>query len=206
MAETKGIIDLTKPLGNETEIFSDEEYTDPEFAINEWSSVDVHGFRVSSIRLGTQTGTHIDAPNHFDPSGECLDKLIVSELMGSYYLIDLLEYNDLASLTELCGAFSNERIIFLRAYESSVSVISKDAFDILLSLPSPVWVVGGQISIDGYDKYAFHRFLAYAGKYLVEDLDSVSASKVLPGGEIFLFPLRLNDVSGSPCRVVVRMT
>lgn len=205
MAKTKDVIDLTKPLGLETEVFFDDEYIDPEFSINEWSSVDVHGFRVSSIRIGTQTGTHIDAPNHFDSEGDFIDMLDPSEFMGSYYLVDLGAYISSEEIEKICKGYNNENILFLRAYESSISSLRSDALDILLSLPPIVWILDGHIEVIDKGKYGFHRILAEYGKYLVEDIDSQAAGMVRPGGEIFVFPLRLVGTSGSPCRVLVRM-
>jgi kynurenine formamidase len=46
--------------------------------------------------------------------------------------------------------------------------------------------------------------LAESGRYLVEDIDPAASGKVIPGGELLIFPLRLENVSGSPCRVAVR--
>lgn len=205
METNPGIIDLTKPLGRSTEIFKDGAYSDPEFEITEWSSIDSHGFRVSFIRIGTQTGTHIDAPAHFNPSGDCLEMLELSELMGSYYLVDLGKYNNDVEIEELCNGYGNEKILFIRAYESSMSALRTEALDILLALPPVVWILDGHIEVIDREKYGFHRILAESGKYLVEDIDSQAAGMVRPGGEIFAFPLRLEDASGSPCRVFVRM-
>ena len=63
------VLDLSKPLDSAIEIYSDGSYRDPPFEVSEWCSVESQGYRVSAVRLGTQTGTHIDAPAHFDPQG-----------------------------------------------------------------------------------------------------------------------------------------
>ncbi len=198
------VIDLTKPLGTNTEIFSDGEYIDPDFAISEWSSIDIHDFRVSSIRLGTQTGTHIDAPAHFTMNGSCLDRLDISELMGSYYLIDLDKFTTEDDIKTLCSDYKNEKFFFIRSFESSLSIVEAGVMKYLVAFPPAVWILNGIIEINGTDKYGFHRILAESGKYLVEDLDHCAAERIISGGEIFVFPLRLENVSGSPCRIAVR--
>lgn len=200
------IIDLTRPLNHETMIFKDGSYSDPEFEVTAWTSIDAQGFRVSFIRMGTQTGTHLDAPAHFLSEGDCLEALDSSCMMGSYYLADLGKYSDIEAVQEVCSGYGNEKILFIRAFESSTSALRKDALDVLLSLPPVLWVVAGQIEVLDREKYGFHRILAESGKYLVEDLDSEAAMLVRPGGEIFAFPLRMEGTSGSPCRVIVRMS
>lgn len=200
------IIDLTKPLNHETMIFKEGDYSDPEFEVKEWTSIDAQGFRVSSIRMGTQTGTHLDAPAHFLSVGDCIEALDPSFLMGSYYLADLGKYSGIEAVKEVCAGYGNEKILFIRAFESSISALRKEALDVLLSLPPVMWVVDGQIEVLDREKYGFHRILAESGKYLVEDLDSEASMLVRPGGEIFAFPLRMEGTSGSPCRVIVRMS
>lgn len=198
------VIDLTKPLSQVTEIFTDGVYSDPEFEVTEWSSIDSQGFRVSFVRIGTQTGTHIDAPAHFDPEGECLEMLDPSKLMGSYYLVDLGKYSDNEAIEALCLGYDNEKILFIRASDSKMAAMRKEALDILLALPPVVWVLDGEIEIIDREKYGFHRILAESGRYLVEDIDSEAACQVTSGGELFALPLRFEGTSGSPCRVIVR--
>ena len=71
----KKILDLTKPLNSSLEIYADENYRDPDFSCTEWASIERQGYQVSALTLGTQTGTHIDAPAHFYALGKRLDDL-----------------------------------------------------------------------------------------------------------------------------------
>ena len=53
-----------------------------------FASHEVQGFQVSEIRLGTHTGTHIDAPRHFFPEGSTLDAYPLHRLVGPGLVVD----------------------------------------------------------------------------------------------------------------------
>jgi arylformamidase len=204
--KTEVILDLTKPLDSSLEIYVEDNYRDPDFSCIEWSSVEKQGYRVSALSLGTQTGTHIDAPAHFDSSGNCLDALALENLIGPYFLLDLPQDTSDDQAKTLCDAYSEEAILFVRSDHSSVSFITRDALDVLLKLPPIVWVVTGQVELTKGAPLEFHRLLACHGKYLIENVHAELASAVRPGGELIALPLRLVGTSGSPCRVVIRQS
>jgi kynurenine formamidase len=200
------ILDLTKPLDSSLVNYTGEGYADPVFSCVEWSSVANQGFRVSALSLGTQTGTHIDAPAHFDVSGECINVLPLEELIGSYFLIDLPQDVSDHELETICGAYNRQEILFVRTPESGVTFLSRENLTALLNLPVRLWVLAGEIKLAGGSPLEFHRTLARCGKYLVEDLNLESARKVRPGGEVIVLPLRLVGTSGAPCRIVIRQS
>lgn len=80
-------IDLTKPLDASTRAYREGDYRDPEFRATPWCSHAGRGFQVSRLELGTQTGTHIDAPRHFDPSGATIDSWLPEDCIGRYLLV-----------------------------------------------------------------------------------------------------------------------
>ena len=75
----------------------------------------------------------------------------------------------------------------------------------LLELGCRVWVLMGQVTVADREPLRFHRLLAESGVYLVEDLDEERIDELAPGGELMALPLRLEGVSGSPCRVLLRL-
>jgi kynurenine formamidase len=189
------VIDLTKKLDEGLYIYSDGTYFDPPLLIEDWCSVPSQGYKVSRVELGTQCGTHIDAPSHFVEGGADLDALPVEALMGKYFLLDLD-----AGVSKL--DYCDEPILFLK---SSADVeISEEFFNSLLALPCRVWVIVYDVSISGRNIFHFNRTFAEADKYLVENVDELAAARVRSGGEIFALPLNLVSTSGAPCRVVVR--
>lgn len=191
-------IDLTKPLDSAVEIYPG----DPEFEAAPWCDIPRHGYRVSALRLGTQTGTHIDAPAHFDSAGATLEQLPIDRLVGEYLLVDLPDHCSALSSTAL-SAYRLGNLLFLRCTDERAR-LSDRAFTALLELKAAVWVLAGEIELDGEPPLEFHRRLARGGVYLVENLDRQAAARVPPQGELMALPLRLAGTSGAPCRVVVR--
>ncbi|WP_020610984.1 cyclase family protein [Sediminispirochaeta bajacaliforniensis] len=47
------------------------------------------GFQAEQIRLNSHTGTHMDAPFHFFPSGRTIDEIPIGNFMGHALLVDL---------------------------------------------------------------------------------------------------------------------
>ena len=190
------IIDLTRTLDENLYIYSEGTYSDPPLQIEPWCTVQSQGYKVSRLTMGTQCGTHIDAPSHFMEGGADLGALPVEALVGKYFLLEL----DGAGKFDYQG----EPILFLK---SSAGVeISEEVFNSLLALPCRVWVIVYDIQVSDRDIFYFNRALAEAGKYLVENVDDTAAMRVKSGGEIFALPLRLVSTSGAPCRVIVRQT
>ncbi len=198
------VLDLTRRMDSSLRIYREEGYSDPPFVCSEWSTIEDRGYRVSRLELGTQTGTHIDAPAHFDPAGATLDFLSVERLVGDYHLFDLPERVEEKTVAGMTAGGVNEPILFFRTYQCRRCQMTAEALDALIALPSLVWVMAGQVTIQGQPGFEFHRALARAGKFLVEDLEPSAAAKVPARGEIFAFPLPLVGASGAPCRVVVR--
>lgn len=196
------ILDLTHPMDDGLPIYAEEGYSDPPFERAAWCSIESRGFQVSSVRMGTQTGTHIDAPAHFVAGGATLDALPVDRLMGGYALIDLPGAG--AVPDALRSGAEGASILFLRAPAAESARLSPAGLDALLRAPAGVWVVDGSIEVEGRPALEFHRRLAAAGIYLIEDLRREAARAVQPGGELIALPLALVGTSGAPCRVVVR--
>lgn len=191
------IFDLTKPLNDTIAIYPG----DPPFACREWCSIAEHGYRVSALSLGTQTGTHIDAPAHFDPDGACLEALPAESLVGSYFIVELppADFDAHAALS----GYGNEPILFFRTREPQ-GVLDPEELETLLQVPVRLWVVAGEVIVRSAPPLEFHRRLAEAGKFLVEDLRVEVAQQIPKTGELFVAPLALLGTSGAPCRVLVR--
>jgi len=193
------IIDLTKALDESLYIYSEETYSDPPLQIEPWCTVQSQGYKVSRVSMGTQCGTHIDAPSHFIEGGADLDALPVDALMGKYCLLAL---DEVVRTGKTEFDYQQEPILFLKS--SGGVEIPEDVFNSLLALPCRVWFIIYDISISGRDIFYFNRTLAEADKYLIENVDEHAAMQVKSGGEIFALPLRLVSTSGAPCRVIVR--
>jgi len=198
------ILDLTKPIDSAIEIHTEQGYSHPPYECKEWCSVASKGYRASVLRLGTQTGIHIDVPAHFDSQGATLEALPLERLIGCYFLLDLPSCAGAEAVGGLCRSFAQQEILFVRVPQGGRAKLSPAALELLLSLSPQVWVIDGGIEVEGAPEFEFHRLIARAGKYLVEDLNHEAAQAVRPGGEIAALPLALVGTSGAPCRVIVQ--
>lgn len=194
-------LDLTRPMNAGMEIYSVGAYADPPFRAEPWCGISDAGFAVWRLQMGTQTGTHIDAPCHFVEGGETLEALAPGDLVGPYFHLHLDGFSSASGRQPLAG-YSGETILFLAAFADTE--ISQDAANLLISIPCRVWVVAGSVRVRHPDGFHLHRALAEAGKFLVEDLIEDAARLAPVSGEIIAMPLRLEGVSGSPARVIVR--
>lgn len=190
-------IDLTRKLDEHLWIYREDAYADPPLVAERWAERSTAGFEVWRLSLGTQTGTHIDAPCHFADGGATLDQLPAGACVGTYRRVDAEDLADPAFRLDLAGA--THILVDARTPVRAATA----AIDALLALPPLLVVMVGALQVAHDDPLWFHRRLAQAGKFLAEDtLEDVG--DLPPAGDVIALPLRLTGVSGSPARVLVR--
>ena len=78
------IIDITIPISPFMRVFPG----DPKPSIKKICTLEKEGFALSDLRLGSHSGTHVDAPSHVLDNGLPVDKLELEKLMGMALLLD----------------------------------------------------------------------------------------------------------------------
>jgi kynurenine formamidase len=199
------IIDLTKPMDSLFVPFSSGMYSDPPLEISEWSTIQNQGFRVFRLSMGTQSGTHIDAPAHFLDGGAGLESLSPAEFIGDYFLLNLKSNVTLADVTGMLTLYHGEKIIFLKTPVNECVELSLEALQKILSLPPVLLALSGEVVVKDSAPHTFYRIIAESSKFLLEDLDQSKTDGLPDAGELYVFPLKLVGVSGSPCRVLARI-
>jgi kynurenine formamidase len=86
------IIDLTHPLTPNIQVYPG----DPPFNSTPCCTIPSDGLSVHRLSLGTHTGTHIDAPSHFIPSGKPIGQIPLTELVSRHAVIVDLSKNGLS--------------------------------------------------------------------------------------------------------------
>jgi arylformamidase len=168
---------------------------------------------VSNLRLGSHTGTHMDAPLHFIAGAPGIDTLPLDLLIGPALVAEvdadrLIEPAHLAKLplgthTRVLLKTSNsalwDRPSFARDYVAMSLAGAK------LLIERGVKLVGvDYLSIEAFaaEGHPVHKTLLGAGLVILEGLDF---RRVTPGVyELYCLPLRLAGGDGSPCRAVLR--
>lgn len=79
------IIDLSVPVGPGTQVYPG----DPKPRIEVHSTIAHDGFNLLHLDLGSQTGTHVDAPYHFRDAGLKLDQLDLALFTGIGVVVDV---------------------------------------------------------------------------------------------------------------------
>lgn len=154
----------------------------------EWTSrlVDGASCNVGHIAMSCHTGTHMDAPFHFDDAGATVERIPLEACIGPAVVVPL------ARLAETRA----ERVL-VRAGGGAAGAA------LIESLP-PLKLYGTDgASVDPEDSTAFaaHRALQRCGTVILEGLDLAA----VPDGayQLIVLPLKLVGMDGSPARAVL---
>jgi arylformamidase len=167
---------------------------------------------VSEIRLGSHTGTHVDAPAHFLPGAPTLDALPLDVLIGPALVVETdaapVIGREACARLDLAGV---ERLVFKTR---NSALWRRDAFArdyVALDEAAARHLVAAGVRLVGIDYLSIepfrapghpvHRRLLEAGVVILEGLD-LSAVAAGPYHLVCL-PLRLAGGDGAPCRVLL---
>lgn len=78
------VVDLSHPITAETQVYPG----DPVPHIEQHSTIAHDGFNLMSISMGSQSGTHVDAPYHFDDDTKRIDELPLALFVGPATVFD----------------------------------------------------------------------------------------------------------------------
>jgi arylformamidase len=81
---TDGPVDLTQTVERGMTVYVGDPIPD----VSKFKTLEKDGVNVSVLRLGSHTGTHVDAPAHFVPGGKTVDELPVGGLVGEAAVLD----------------------------------------------------------------------------------------------------------------------
>lgn len=78
------VVDLCVPVDSGTVVYPGDPA--PRFEVH--STIERDGFNLLDVHIGSQSGTHVDAPYHFEPDGLRLDELPIERFVGPGVLVD----------------------------------------------------------------------------------------------------------------------
>lgn len=85
MIETVKIVDLSLVVNKDTPIYPG----DPKPSMSVATTIENEGYNLFNLNIGSQTGSHIDAPYHFDNQGLTVDKINLKLCFGLGLVIDV---------------------------------------------------------------------------------------------------------------------
>lgn len=78
------VIDLSVPLNADTQVYPG----DPVLEFSVHSTIERDGFHLLNVSMGSQTGTHVDAPFHFSETGLKIDEVPLDRFVGTGVIVD----------------------------------------------------------------------------------------------------------------------
>lgn len=169
---------------------------------------------VSSMSMGVHTGTHMDAPVHFQRGGIGIDQMPLEATLGPARVIEIRDPVSIQRAElEPAKLQPGERVLFRtrnseRCWQTDAFIedfvfISREAAAYLAECR--VRTVGvDYLSVGGFreDGEATHLALLQAGIWVIEGLN---LSQVKEGMyELICLPLRIEGGDGAPARAVLR--
>jgi arylformamidase len=202
------VYDVTVPLDAGTHVWDGE----PGPELDKRVEIDEENpARLSAFSMGSHTGTHVDAPAHFEKDGATVEGIATAALVGPAVVVEHTGSDDItaADLDALGVDGRHRRVLFKTA---NGRLWSEPAFrrDFLAIAPSAahrlvelgVQLVGmDYLSVEAFDStsHEVHHALLGAGVVALEGVDLREA----PPGEYLLVcaPLKLAGAEGAPARV-----
>lgn len=168
------------------------------------------GPRTSVIRIGSHTGTHVDAPAHFFAKGKTVDQLDLRVLIGPAMVVDCSAYQEIqAAILDARVRSGYSRILLKLAEPNCLDGSFTSA--VPLTLDAAQWVIDHHIKLIGIsgptvdrfdaDELAIHRQLLAADIIIIENL----WLQDVPDGEYDLacLPLPVAGADGAPARAIL---
>lgn len=166
---------------------------------------------VSELSLGSHTGTHVDAPDHFLANGVTVEQTPVDHMVGPAVVVEFPASGHITA-ADLEAAAIPEGITRLLAKTKNVGLWDDDAFHedfIGFAEDAGPWLTARGIVLVGIDYMSIERFRspthAVHKALLKKDIVIVEGLELreVPTGEYFLVcaPLPVVGADGAPARV-----
>lgn len=202
--------DLTATISKDLAVFPG----DPQYTVEEISSLEHGPFCLSKIHLGNHTGTHIDFPVHVIREGKNSNDFPIDDLIGDGLIIKVpsSEKSITKNFVEKQPILENDFVFFKTAnskrsknaeFTKEYIYIEPDAAAELLNKGAKIVGID-YISVDKYESHDLpvHRLLLSKDVLIVEGLEL----KDIPAGqyEFFILPTKFDALDGAPARVIAR--
>lgn len=184
-----------------------------------WTSIKEDGYNLELLFFSSHTGTHIDAPYHFDKNGAKIHQISVNRFFGKAILIKIVKKknqtitkNDIVSFEKKNGKIlENSSIVFFTDWQRNIKKdfyfsnnpgLSKSAAHYLSSKKiNLVGIDSPSIDLGKDQSFSAHKILSKNNILIVENLSNLNKIKT----KIFDFvilPLKIKDATGSPVRAI----
>ncbi|PQZ57693.1 MULTISPECIES: arylformamidase [Bacillus] len=206
--KTSQWIDISQPLNNDIATWPGD--TPFSYEVS-WSKEDSGSVNVGKLTMSIHTGTHIDAPFHFDNDGKKVLDLDIHVYVGAARVIDVSGLESIGKKElERFNLEGVERLLLrtsshgkAQEFPEEIPYLRADIAPFLSN--KGIRLIGVDVpSVDPLDdkELAAHHQLFKHGIHILENvvLDHVADGDY----ELIALPLALTDADGSPVRAVIR--
>lgn len=167
---------------------------------------------VSRFALSTHSGTHADAPLHYDPAGDAIGQVSLEPYVGRCRVIDVSSHHGPATPGQLQPHLAGTpRRVLIRTYRHSPQdhwdpafrAVAADAVELLAS--HGVILIGTDTaSLDPQDSKTMDAHHAVR-RHRMAILEGLVLDEVPAGDyELIALPLKLSTLDASPVRAILR--
>jgi kynurenine formamidase len=212
------VVDLSVPVGAATVVYPG----DPEPRLTVHSTIERDGFNLLAVSMGSQSGTHVDAPYHFDEDTPRIDELPLDRFFGPAVVVDATGVGPRGRITwdehvaPVADRLAPGVIVLLRTdwseHYGTAAYFENPFLDVDATrriLASGVRTICiDAINIDETpdgehpgEGFPTHHLIAEAGGVIGENFRNLGAID-WPDPVVSCFPLALESADGAPVRAV----
>lgn len=207
----KKIIDISVPLSPELPVWPG----DQKIEINQHFKIEKTGdANLTSIKMSSHTGTHIDAPLHFVKDGKTTAEIPLEKLVGNCLVVDCCGLTKITAddLNKLNIPTATGKLLF-KTDNSILWVNPKHTFQknyCALTADAAQWVVDHNIHLVGIDYASIQLFTDPADTHVIllssevvilENLDLRFVDSV--EYRLICLPLKIEGVEGTVARAIL---
>ena len=211
------VVDLSREIDGNTVVYPG----DPVPHLEQHSTVASDGFNLMSVQMGSQSGTHVDAPYHFDDNTLRIDEIPLNRFVGRGVVVDCTSVGARERITlgsvggQLDGVRPGDIVLFhtdwARHYQSP-QYFDNPFLDseLVRSLLSRGVLTFGldALNIDETptdekpgEGFPAHHLIAQAGGVICENLCNLE-NITFADPFISILPLKFIGIDGAPVRAV----
>ena len=209
------IIDHTLTISDQTPTFP----RSPKPHFIEWETIARDGYNLELLFLSSHTGTHIDAPFHFEKNGKKIHEIMPKRLVNEALLIKIRKKANQAILKKDIQKFERSHgqitegstVVFWTGWQENLEKKIYFTKNPGLAVSAAKYLVSKKINLVGIDSpsidlgsdsnFSVHRVLAKNNILIVENLANLDKIKSVMF-HLITTPLKLKNATGSPIRAL----
>jgi arylformamidase len=202
------LIDITRPIFSGMPVWPGD--TPAEFTLAA-TKAGGSSANVGRLRVSVHTGTHADAPFHYNDAGAKMDEILPGTYVGPARVVDIRGHATVTTALLAAHDFSATPRVLFRSDTWTNPAVFPSTWP-LLAADVPAWLGARGVKLVGLDvpsidhrdskDLLLHHACDAAGLVILENLD---LSAVAPGVyELIALPLKIRGGDGSPIRAVLR--